>query len=73
MRIRSSTIRKGEDGGETVGERFDQLLLRIMLPLRIERFFNRRAEAFGQARAENLAVRDLCEIQWPRAGHVPAV
>lgn len=52
-------IAKEEDGGKNLGERFDKLLMRSMLPLPIQRFFNRRTEAFGQARAENLAVRDL--------------
>jgi hypothetical protein len=32
--------------------------MRIMIPLSIERFFDRRTEPFGQASAEDLAVRD---------------
>jgi hypothetical protein len=32
--------------------------MRIMIPLSIERFFDRCTETFGQARAEDLAVRD---------------
>ena len=72
MRIRSRRSGEIEDGGKTVGERFDQLLMRIMIPLRIERFFDRRTEAFGQARAEDLAVRDRARSDGHVLDHAPA-
>jgi hypothetical protein len=59
-------IWRGKDGGEAAGERIDQLLMRIMIPLSIERFFDRCTEPFGQARAEDLAVRDCARSD----GHV---
>ena len=59
-------IWRGKDGSERPASESIRLLMRIMIPLGIERFVDRRTESFGQARAEDLAVSDRARSD----GHV---